>query len=77
MKSMNYRVLNKNDKIVVYINKDVDIDETYELTKHIQNQFPDNQVIVIHNLFIDGIDIIKERTEFDELLQPFEDSLNS
>lgn len=77
MKSMNYKVLNKNDKIVVYINKDVDIDETYELTKHIQNQFPDNQVIVIHNLFIDGIDIIKERTEFDELLQPFEDSLNS
>lgn len=74
---MNYKVLNKNDKIVVYINKDVDIDETYELTKHIQNQFPDNQVIVIHNLFIDGIDIIKERTEFDELLQPFEDSLNS
>lgn len=77
MKSMNYKVLNKNDKIVVYINKDVDIDETYELTKHIQNQFPDNQVIVIHNLFIDGIDIIKERTEFDELLQPFEDCLNS
>ena len=74
---MNYKVLNKNDKIVVYINKDVDIDETYELTKHIQNQFPDNQVIVIHNLFIDGIDIIKERTEFDELLQPFEDCLNS
>jgi hypothetical protein len=34
---MNYKVLNKNDKIVVYINKDVDIDETYELTKHIQN----------------------------------------
>lgn len=74
---MNYKVLNKNDKIIVYINKDVDIDETYELTKHIQNQFPDNQIIVIHNLFIDGIDIIKERTEFDELLQPFEDSLNS
>ena len=74
---MNYKVLNKNDKIVVYINKDVDINETYELTKHIQNQFPDNQVIVIHNLFIDGIDIIKERTEFDELLQPFEDCLNS
>ena len=77
MKSMNYKVLNKNDKIVIYINKDVDINDTYELTKHIQNQFPDNQVIVIHNLFIDGIDIIKERTEFDELLQPFEDSLNS
>lgn len=77
MKSMNYRVLNKNDKIVIYINKDVDINETYELTKHIQNQFPDNQVIVIHNLFIDGIDIIKERTEFDELLQPFENCLNS
>lgn len=74
---MNYKVLNKNDKIVIYINKDVDINDTYELTKHIQNQFPDNQVIVIHNLFIDGIDIIKERTEFDELLQPFEDSLNS
>lgn len=74
---MNYKVLNKNDKIVVYINKDVDVNRTYELTKYIQNQFPDNQVIVIHNLFIDGIDIIKERTEFDELLQPFEDSLNS
>ena len=74
---MNYKVLNKNDKIVVYINKDVDVDRTYELTKYIQNQFPDNQVIVIHNLFIDGIDIIKERTEFDELLQPFEDCLNS
>lgn len=77
MKNMNYKVLNKNDKIVVYINKDVDVNRTYELTKYIQNQFPDNQVIVIHNLFIDGIDIIKERTEFDELLQPFEDSLNS
>lgn len=74
---MNYKVLNKNDKIVVYINKDVDVNRTYELTKYIQNQFPDNQVIVIHNLFIDGIDIIKERTEFDELLQPFEDCLNS
>ena len=70
-------VLNKNDKIVVYINKDVDVNRTYELTKYIQNQFPDNQVIVIHNLFIDGIDILKERTEFDELLQPFEDCLNS
>lgn len=77
MKNMNYKVLNKNDKIVVYINKDVDVTRTYELTKYIQNQFPDNQVIVIHNLFIDGIDIIKERTEFDELLQPFEDCLNS
>lgn len=77
MKNMNYKVLNKNDKIVVYINKDVDVNRTYELTKYIQNQFPDNQVIVIHNLFIDGIDIIKERTEFDELLQPFEDCLNS
>ena len=74
---MNYKVLNKNDKIVVYINKDVDVNRTYELTKYIQNQFPDNQVIVIHNLFIDGIDILKERTEFDELLQPFEDCLNS
>lgn len=42
-----------------------------------QKQFPDNKVIIIHSQFIDGIDIFKERTEFDELLQPFEDSLNS
>mgnify|MGYP004557850749 FL=1 len=77
MKSMDYKILSKNDKIVVYVNKDVDVSETYELAKHIQDCFPDNQVIIIHNLFIDGIDIIKERTEFDELLQPFEDCLNS
>lgn len=74
---MDYKILSKNDKIVVYVNKDVDVSETYKLTKHIQDCFPDNQVIIIHNLFIDGIDIIKERTEFDELLQPFEDCLNS
>lgn len=77
MKSMDYKILSKNDKIVVYVNKDVDISEIYELAKYIQDFFPDNQVIIIHNLFIDGIDIIKERTEFDELLQPFEDCLNS
>ena len=55
---MNYKVLNKNDKIVVYINKDVDVNRTYELTKYIQNQFPDNQVIVIHNLFIDNRGVV-------------------
>ena len=42
-----------------------------------QKEFPDNKIIIIHNLFIDGIDILKERTEFDELLQPFENCLNS
>ena len=42
-----------------------------------QKEFPNNKIIIIHNLFIDGIDISKERTEFDELLQPFEDRLNS
>ena len=42
-----------------------------------QKEFPDNKIIIIHNLFIDGIDILKERTEFDEVLQPFEDRLNS
>lgn len=77
MKSMDYKILSKNDKIVVYINKDVDVSETHKLAKCIQNCFPNNQVIIIHNLFIDGIDILKERTEFDELLQPFENSLNS
>lgn len=42
-----------------------------------QKEFPNNKIIIIHSQFIDGIDILKERTEFDELLQPFEDCLNS
>ena len=70
-------VLNKEDKILVYINKDVDVESTQEIWRSMQRNFPNNQVIVIHNAFIDGIDILKERTEFDELLQPFEDCLNS
>ena len=74
---MKYYVLNKEDKILVYINKDVDIESTQEIWRSMQRNFPNNQVIVIHNAFIDGIDILKERTEFDELLQPFEDCLNS
>lgn len=74
---MKYYVLNKEDKILIYINKDVDAESTQEIWKNMQRVFPNNQVIVIHNAFIDGIDILKERTEFDELLQPFEDCLNS
>lgn len=74
---MKYYVLNKEDKILVYINKDVDVESTQEIWRSMQRNFPNNQVIVIHNAFIDGIDILKERTEFDELLQPFEDCLNS
>ena len=74
---MKYYVLNKEDKILVYINKDVDVESTQEIWRGMQRNFPNNQVIVIHNAFIDGIDILKERTEFDELLQPFEDCLNS
>lgn len=70
-------VLNKEDKILIYINKDVDVESTQEIWRSMQRNFPNNQVIVIHNAFIDGIDILKERTEFDELLQPFEDCLNS
>ena len=70
-------VLNKEDKILIYINKDVDVESTQEIWRSMQRNFPNNQVIVIHNEFIDGIDILKERTEFDELLQPFEDCLNS
>lgn len=77
MKNIDCKVLNKQDKILVYINKDVPINETLSLYRNIQKQFPDNKVIIIHSQFIDGIDILKERTEFDELLQPFEDSLNS
>ena len=61
----------------MYVNKDVPVDETLSLYRNIQKQFPDNKIIIIHSQFIDGIDILKERTEFDELLQPFEDSLNS
>ena len=63
--------------IKTYINKDVDVESTQEIWRSMQRNFPNNQVIVIHNAFIDGIDILKERTEFDELLQPFEDCLNS
>ena len=74
---MKYYVLNIEDKILVYINKDVDVESTQEIWRSMQRNFPNNQVIVIHNAFIDGIDILKERTEFDELLQPFEDCLNS
>ena len=74
---MKYYVLNKEDKILVYINKDVDVESPQEIWRNMQRNFPNNQVIVIHNAFIDGIDILKERTEFDELLQPFEDCLNS
>lgn len=74
---MKYYVLNKEDKILIYINKDVDVESTQEIWRSMQRNFPNNQVIVIHNAFIDGIDILKERTEFDELLQPFEDCLNS
>lgn len=77
MKDIDCKVLNKQDKILVYINKDVPINETLSLYRNIQKQFPDNKVIIIHSQFIDGIDILKERTEFDELLQPFENSLNS
>jgi hypothetical protein len=53
------------------------LNETLSLYRNIQKQFPDNKIIIIHSQFIDGIDILKERTEFDELLQPFEDCLNS
>ena len=74
---MKYYVLNKEDKILVYINQDGDVESTQEIWRSMQRNFPNNQVIVIHNAFIDGIDILKERTEFDELLQPFEDCLNS
>lgn len=77
MKNIDCKVLNKQDKILVYINKDVPLNETLSLYRNIQKQFPDNKVIIIHSQFIDGIDILKERTEFDELLQPFEDRLNS
>lgn len=77
MKNIDCKVLSKQDKILVYINKDVPVDETSSIHKYIQKEFPNNKVIIIHNLFIDGIDILKERTEFDELLQPFEDRLNS
>lgn len=77
MKNIDYKVLSKQDKILVYINKDVLVDETASIHRYIQKEFPDNKIIIIHNLFIDGIDILKERTEFDELLQPFEDRLNS
>lgn len=77
MKDIDCKVLNKQDKILVYINKEVPVNETLSLYRNIQKQFPDNKIIIIHSQFIDGIDILKERTEFDELLQPFEDSLNS
>lgn len=77
MKDIDCKVLNRQDKILVYINKDVPLNETLSLYRNIQKQFPDNKVIIIHSQFIDGIDILKERTEFDELLQPFEDRLNS
>ena len=77
MKDIDCKVLSKQDKILVYINKDVAVEETMSIYKIMQKQFPDNKIIIIHNLFIDGIDILKERTEFDELLQPFEDYLNS
>ena len=77
MKNIDCKVLSKQDKILVYINKDVPVDETLSLYRNIQKQFPDNKIIIIHSQFIDGIDILKERTEFDELLQPFENSLNS
>ena len=77
MKNIDCKVLSKQDKILVYINKDVPLNETLSLYRNIQKQFPDNKVIIIHSQFIDGIDILKERTEFDELLQPFEDRLNS
>lgn len=77
MKDIDCKVLNKQDKILVYINKEVPVDETLSLYRNIQKQFPDNKIIIIHSQFIDGIDILKERTEFDELLQPFENSLNS
>lgn len=77
MKNIDCKVLSKQDKILVYINKDVAIDETLSIYRNMQKQFPDNKVIIIHSQFIDGIDILKERTEFDELLQPFEDCLNS
>ena len=77
MKDIDCKVLNKQDKILVYINKEVPVNETLSLYRNIQKQFPDNKVIIIHSQFIDGIDILKERTEFDELLQPFENSLNS
>ena len=77
MKDIDCKVLSKQDKILIYINKDVAVEETMSIYKIMQKQFPDNKIIIIHNLFIDGIDILKERTEFDELLQPFEDCLNS
>ena len=68
---MKYDVLSKEDKILVYINKDVDAESTQEIWRNMQRNFPNNQVIVIHNAFIDGIDIIKINRSYDEILNAY------
>lgn len=68
---MKYDVLSKEDKILVYINKDVDVESTQEIWRNMQRIFSNNQVIVIHNAFIDGIDIIKTDKSYDEILNAY------
>ena len=68
---MKYDVLSKEDKILVYINKDVDVQATRDIWRNMQRNFPNNQVIVIHNAFIDGIDIIKTDKSYDEILNAY------
>lgn len=70
-------VLNKEDKILVYINKDVDFASTKVILEKMQRNFPENQVIVIHNEFINSIDIIKAEDPYNRILNSYNQYLNN
>ena len=70
-------VLNKEDKILVYINKDLDFASTKVILEKMQRNFPENQVIVIHNEFINSIDIIKAEDPYNRILNSYNQYLNN
>ena len=72
---MKFDVLSKEDKILVYINKDVDVQSTQEIWRNMQRNFPNNQVIVIHNAFIDGVKVIHEEDPYNEILNVYNQCL--
>ncbi len=72
---MKFDVLSKEDKILVYINKDTDVQATRDIWKNMQRNFPNNQVIVIHNAFIDNIKVIHTDDPYNKILNVYNQCL--
>lgn len=72
---MKFDVLSKEDKILVYINKDADVQATRDIWKNMQRSFPNNQVIVIHNAFIDNIKVIHTDDPYNKILNAYNQCL--